>query len=119
MRILGIVDNPTLLGQLILVVEEQPYAARDLQVALERAGAEVVVVPDAARALRSIEQRDFTAAVLDWRPNSSEQRTVARWLRKKARASCFAPRSARRTRRWHAGHQSSLGRHVPRILSEN
>ena len=80
MRILGILDDPTLLGQLILVVEEQPYAARDLQVALERAGAEVVMVPDAEQALRSIEQRDFTAAVLDWRPNSSEQQTVARWF---------------------------------------
>ena len=89
MRILGIVDNPTLLGQLILVVEEQPYAARDLQVALERAGAEVVVVPDAARALRSIEQRDFTAAVLDWRPNSSEQRTVARWFEEEGASFLF------------------------------
>jgi DNA-binding response OmpR family regulator len=76
----NVVDHPSLLGQAILVVEEQPFAARDLQVALEKAGAAVVVVRDAEQALVRIAQQDFTAAVLDWRPNSSEQRTVARWF---------------------------------------
>lgn len=74
-------DHTTLNGQTILVVEEQPLIARDLQVALENAGAEVLVARDAADALSRLAQFDFSAAVLDWRPDTSEYRTVTRWLR--------------------------------------
>jgi DNA-binding response OmpR family regulator len=87
-RIVGIAEN-SLHGQSVLVVEEQPDAARALQVALQRAGARVLVVRDAKQALRSIEQQDFTAAVLDWRPNSSEQRTVARWFEEEGMSFLF------------------------------
>jgi DNA-binding response OmpR family regulator len=39
------VDRANLARQRILVVEEQPLIALDLKIALEQAGAEVVVVP--------------------------------------------------------------------------
>jgi DNA-binding response OmpR family regulator len=97
-RILGIAEN-SLHGQSILVVEEQPDAGRALQVALQKAGARVLVVRDAKQALRSIEQQDFTAAVLDWRPNSSDQRTVARWFEEEGMSFlfCAAERPANAT----------------------
>jgi hypothetical protein len=75
-RTSGVVDHPALDAQSILVVEEQPYLARDLQAALEEADAEVVVARDTAEALARIARFDFSAAALYWRPDSSEQLTV-------------------------------------------
>src|SRR5205809_921755 len=44
-------DRATLTGQTILVVEEQPIIALDLQTALQDAGAIIVIARDAAEAL--------------------------------------------------------------------
>jgi CheY-like chemotaxis protein len=68
-------------GQTVLVVEEDPSVARDLMTALEDAGAEALVAHDVAEALARISQFDFSAAVLDWRPEKSEYRAVTRRLR--------------------------------------
>jgi DNA-binding response OmpR family regulator len=72
-----------LAGQRILVVEEQPLIALDLQRALEGAGAEVVVARNAAEALGRMGQFDFTAGVIDWRPASEDHRVVARALKQR------------------------------------
>jgi CheY-like chemotaxis protein len=77
------VDRANLAGQTILVVEEQPLIALDLQRALEGAGAEVVVARNAAEALPRVGQFDFTAGVIDWRPASEDHRVVARALKQK------------------------------------
>ena len=79
----GAMDRADLTGQTILLVEEQPIIALDLQTALEDAGAKVVVARDAAEALTSIGKFTFTSAVLDLRPSSDEHRTIARALNKK------------------------------------
>jgi len=78
----GAMDLADLSGQTVLVVEEQPIVALDLQTALQDAGAKVVVARDAAEALASIGQVAFTSAVLDLRPSSDEHRTIARALNK-------------------------------------
>ena len=82
-------DRPALDGQTVLVVEEQAAIARDLQVALEKAGAEVLLARDASAALPCIERFDFSAAVLDWRPDSSDHRTVVRWLKEEGARLLF------------------------------
>ncbi len=61
-------ERVSLDGHTVLVVEEQPLIALDLQRALEGAGAEVVVARNAAEALGRMGQFDFTAGVIDWRP---------------------------------------------------
>ena len=71
-------DRANLEGQRILVVEEQPLVALDLKLALEQAGAQVVVAGNAAEALGRVSQFDFTAGVVDWRPQSDDHRVVAR-----------------------------------------
>jgi CheY-like chemotaxis protein len=68
-------------GQTVLVVEEDPAMADRLMTVLERVGAEVLVARDAAEALSRLARFDFSAAVLDWRPERSEHRAVTRWLR--------------------------------------
>src|SRR6476469_2083299 len=68
-------------GQTVLVVEEQPLVALDLQTALEQAGAEVKVARNATEALASISEFDFAAAVIDWHPDSEDHRVVARALK--------------------------------------
>lgn len=68
-------------GETVLLVEGNPAMAGDLQAALEDAGAEVLVARDAGEALARMAQFDFSAAVLDWRPDTREHRAAARWLR--------------------------------------
>jgi CheY-like chemotaxis protein len=77
------VDCANLEGQRILVVEEQPLVALDLKLAFEQAGAEVVVAGNAAEALGRVSQFDFTAGVVDWRPQSDDHRVVARALKQR------------------------------------
>jgi CheY-like chemotaxis protein len=77
------VDRASLEGQRILVVEEQPLVALDLKMALEQAGAEVVVAGNATEALGRVSQFDFTAGVIDWRPQSDDHRLVARALKQR------------------------------------
>ena len=76
-------DRANLGGQTILVVEEEPLIALDLQRALKAAGAEVQVVRNATDALERIRRSNFLAAVVDWRPKSDHHRTVARALKQK------------------------------------
>ena len=76
-------DRASLEGQRILVVEEQPVVALDLKMALEQAGAEVVVAGNATEALGRVSQFDFTAGVVDWRPQSDDHRVVARALKQR------------------------------------
>lgn len=75
-------NRTNLAGQTILVVEEQALVALDLQTALEQAGAEVVVARNATEALARINEFDFAAAVVDWRPGSEDHKVVARALKK-------------------------------------
>ena len=70
-------------GCIILVVEEQPLIALELQTALEGAGAKVFVVRDGAAAVDLVESSKFSGAVLDLRPASNEHRHVARLLKRK------------------------------------
>jgi DNA-binding response OmpR family regulator len=75
------VDRANFAGQRILVVEEQPIIALELQTALEQAGADVVVAHNAAQALARIDEFYFAAGVVDWRPGSEDHGVVARALK--------------------------------------
>ena len=72
---------PALSGETVLVVEEEDALAHELLAELEDAGAEVLVARGAAEALSRIGQFEFSVAVLDWRPDRSECRALARRLR--------------------------------------
>jgi hypothetical protein len=50
---------------------------------LEGAGAEVVVARNKTEALGHVSQFEFTAGVLDWRPQSDDHRVVARALKQR------------------------------------
>lgn len=58
-------EQSTLVGCSILVVEEGAFAARCLQLLLEGAGAEVYNATTGSDALRFLNQEDLSAAVLD------------------------------------------------------
>jgi DNA-binding response OmpR family regulator len=70
-------------GQRILIIEGEPLVALDLRAALEQAGAEVIEARNAVQALARIGEFDFTAAIVDWRPDSEDHRVVARALKEK------------------------------------
>ncbi|HEX6000104.1 MAG TPA: hypothetical protein VFZ16_12035 [Hyphomicrobiaceae bacterium] len=74
-------DRSTLLGETVLVVESESTIAEKLQTALERAGAEVLVARTAVEALARVAQFEFSAAVVEWRPDTREHRTLVHWLR--------------------------------------
>jgi DNA-binding response OmpR family regulator len=74
------VKNDTLAGRLILVVEDEPLIAMDVQAALEGAGASVICCNSTDGAQRA-EQPGLSAAILDTRPNSGDHRPIARRLR--------------------------------------
>jgi DNA-binding response OmpR family regulator len=76
-------DRADLAGQTVLLVEEQAIVAFDIESALNDAGAKVVVARNAAEALASIGETDFTLAVLDLRPASDDHRRIARALNKR------------------------------------
>ena len=73
-------NNAGLAGAAILIVEDEPLIALDLQATLEAAGASVTCCK-ADDAVRMVGQKAFTAAVLDARPGSSDHRPIARQLR--------------------------------------
>ena len=69
-------------GEVVLLVEDDPMTARELQRELENAGAQVARTSLLA-ASDYLEQRTLTtAAVLDCHPPSSERRALIRLLRK-------------------------------------
>lgn len=76
-------DRADLKGQTILVMEEEVLIALDLRSVLERGGAHVHVVRNAAEALACLSKFDVTAGVIDWRPASEDHRVVARALKQK------------------------------------
>jgi DNA-binding response OmpR family regulator len=71
-----------LVGQTILIVEEEPVIALDVRMALEGVGA-TAVCTTAHDAVTAIEELNFAAAVLDLRPGSNDYRPIARKLRKR------------------------------------
>ncbi len=77
----ALLDRSALIGETVLVVEGDPTIAHQLQAALELCGAEVLVARNAAEALPRIAQFDFSAAVVEWRPDTREHRALVRWLR--------------------------------------
>jgi DNA-binding response OmpR family regulator len=77
-----VVQSTDLVGWVVLVVEDEPLIALDLQTVLQDAGAKVMCANtrDAAQAAAS---SDISAAVLDARPGSSEHRSIARHLKRR------------------------------------
>ena len=57
-------DHP-LAGRLILIVEDEPLIALDLQSAFERAGAHVITTSALRNAVSLVEEDGLSAAVLD------------------------------------------------------
>jgi two-component sensor histidine kinase len=57
--------SATLAGKKLLVVEDEPLVAIEIEMILQDEGAEVQVVGSVAEALQSIEQSQFDAALLD------------------------------------------------------
>ena len=65
-------EQSTLVGYSILVVEEEPFVARCVQVLLEGAGAEVHSAGSAGEALHFVEHAGLSAAVLDYRGSAND-----------------------------------------------
>jgi hypothetical protein len=74
------VDNTTLGGRSILVIEEQPFGSRCLQMLLEGAGAKVHCATSSAEGLRTMDRNTFSAAVLDYSSSAKGQRRIAQQL---------------------------------------
>ena len=73
-------SSAALAGVAILIVEDEPLIALDLQATMQAAGASVTCCK-ADDAVARLGQHTFSAAVLDARPGSSEHRPIARRLR--------------------------------------
>jgi CheY-like chemotaxis protein len=69
-------------GRAILVVEDEPLIALDLQTALEGAGA-TVVTTTARDAAQVVAQQNFSVGILDFRPGSSDHRPIVRRLKER------------------------------------
>jgi len=76
----SIVENATLAGCSILVIEEQPFVARCLQILLGGAGAEVHCTTCAGEALHVIDRKDFSAALLDCSESTKGRRRIVQRL---------------------------------------
>jgi DNA-binding response OmpR family regulator len=74
-------DRQVLKGRAILLVEKQLNVARDLEAALQRAGAMVSLARDAAEALVRPDQFDFSLAVMDWNSHCRQHPDLARRLK--------------------------------------
>ena len=65
---MGQYTSPTILkGHLILLAEDEPLIAFDMEEILRRAGADVVVATDLATAILAASRSEVTVAVLDYR----------------------------------------------------
>ena len=82
-------DAANLAGKTILVVEEQPLIALDLQITLKQANAKAFIARNPEEALTRISQFDFAAGVIEWRPQSDQYRRIARALKKKGARFVF------------------------------
>jgi len=65
-------------GHVILIIEDQPIRALNLQIALEEAGADVVVTHGSLEAVARLEQFAFSAAIIE-----PGQRALARALQQR------------------------------------
>jgi CheY-like chemotaxis protein len=74
------VEHSTLGGHSILVVEEEPFIARCVQVVLEGAGAEVYCAASAGEALRFVDQGELSAAVLNSSRSIKDGHAIAQRL---------------------------------------
>jgi DNA-binding NtrC family response regulator len=61
------VTHPLLNGRSILIVEDEPLVALDIETALKDAGASVTIAQSARQALGAVEADGLSAAVLDHR----------------------------------------------------
>jgi CheY-like chemotaxis protein len=73
-------EHSTLVGYSILLVEQEPHVARNLQRTLEGAGAHVLEAPRVSDALEIIDAGELSAAVLDYTRSISGNHRVARRL---------------------------------------
>jgi DNA-binding response OmpR family regulator len=60
------VDTLPLIGRLVLVVEDEPLVAFEVEDNLRAAGAKIVAARHLEHALRLVDRADFSAAVLDF-----------------------------------------------------
>jgi CheY-like chemotaxis protein len=75
-----LVEQPTLAGYSILVVEDEPFIARCLQMVLEAAGAEVQRAGSVREALDVAGQPRLSGAVLDCKHGIRADHAIARRL---------------------------------------
>ena len=74
------VGQPALVGYSILVVEDEPFIARCLQMVLEAAGAEVQGAANVREALQFADLPNLSAAVLDCKHGIRGDHAIARRL---------------------------------------
>ena len=55
----------SLIGQNILIVEDEPLIARDIAENFEHAGANIVIVYSCSAAIKAVQDNKFSAAILD------------------------------------------------------
>ena len=72
-------------GRRVLVVEDEPLIAMDIEQALETAGASVVIAATLDEALRLTEQGSLSAAILDLVLGASDGGALCARLRERAR----------------------------------
>src|SRR4051812_43065085 len=77
------VDALALCGKTVLLVEDEPMIAIEIERALAEAGANVVMASTRARALQAAEHPGLAAAVLDYRLQDGDCTSV--WTRLRAR----------------------------------
>lgn len=73
-------DKTTLVGRSILVIEEQPFVTRCLQILLEGEGAKVHCAANAVDGLRIMDKNRLSAAVLDCSSSAKGRRRIAQQL---------------------------------------
>jgi len=77
--------TPMLLGQRILIIEDEPMIALDLKLALAEAGADVVGVASTIEEARELaDQADITAAIVDLHLQGQSVRAVVQRLTDRA-----------------------------------
>jgi DNA-binding response OmpR family regulator len=93
-------------GHVVLIVEDQPVPAFNLQIALEEAGADAIVARGPLEAMARLSQFAFSAAIVD-----AGQRRLARDLEQRGLPIVFktAARSELLARLAASVHRSSRG----------
>jgi CheY-like chemotaxis protein len=84
-----LVHSPTLAGQAILVVGDNPLAAHDLKIFFEESGATVLSAAGISEALFFAEHPDLRAAVLDFTLTATDRTAICRRLVERGVPFCF------------------------------